>query len=292
MSREQPSRSRDSTAPVTVDCEKCHHFSGRHGLVRVEWGCQKGQVSESTVTLMRYNGCSTYREASRDELIFRRFKSSASFHGSADLKSRQTQARRAANGLSKALAEFGDLMDGAQVKAGREAVAALNRLADDIARASTLAGEFKKREDAQREAQRRKQGDALADRLLPEWTELQLVGCAEHLAAFEKVQARQWLQIRHGRSMLVESSIWAVNDLAQRWKQAAVGLAKTELFAELRRDVAQALEGLDRPMSRDYATRVDFEAYRQLLRNQTAAKAAVAEVVSKAMKPTPLQPDT
>ncbi len=284
MSREQPPHSRGREAPVTVDCEKCLHFTGRQGWVRIEWGCTQGQQPESEFGLTRYGGCPTYREASRDELIFRRFKGSASFNGGADLKSRQMQARRTATSLSKALAEFGDLMDGAQVKAGRDAVAALSRLADDIARASTLAGAFKEREDAQREAERRKRGDALADRLLPDRTEQQLVECAEHLAAFDSAQARQWLEIRHGRPMLVESSIWSANDLAQRWRRAVAGAAKNELLAELRRDVAQALEGLDRPMSREYATRADFDAYRQLLRDRSAASAAVAVVVAQAMR--------
>ena len=284
MSVDHAPSSRRGKAPVTVDCEKCLHFTGRHGWIRVEWGCAQGQQPESEFGLTRYNGCPTYREASRDELIFRRFKGSASFNGGADLKSRQTQARRTATGLSKALAEFGDLMDGAQVKAGRDAVAALNRLADDIERATALAGAFKKREDAQREAERRKRGDAVADRLVPAWTEQQLVECAEHLASFGTVQGQKWLEARHGRSMLVESSIWTANDLAQRWKRAAAGAAKKELFAELRRDVAQALDGLDRPTSREYATRVDFEAYRQLLRDRNAAAASVAGVVAQAMR--------
>lgn len=51
---------------------------------RIEWGCAKGLAAESTVTLMRYKGRSTYSEASRDEVIFRRFKAGAIFRGNAD----------------------------------------------------------------------------------------------------------------------------------------------------------------------------------------------------------------
>lgn len=283
MSTDPAPTSRSSKPSKTVDCEKCQHFTGRNGWARVEWGCAKGHAAESTVYLTRYAGCPNYREASRDELIFRRFKGSASHYGNDELKSRQTQAKRTANGLAKALAEFGDLMDSAQVQAGRDAVAALNRLAADIAQASTMAAAFKKREDQAREVERRRRGDALADRVLLDCTEAQIVECAEHLGAFDTTAAHKWLDARRGRSTLIGGNPWTANDLAQRWKRAA-GDAKVELFAELRRELASALSELDQPVSREYATRADFDAYRQLLRDRSAAKASVAAVVADAVR--------
>lgn len=273
----------DKKAAKPVDCEKCQHFSGRNGWARVEWGCAEGHAAESTFVLMRYQGCADYAEASRDELIFRRFKASASFHGNADLKQRQTQAKRTANGLAKALAEFGDLMDGAQVKAGREAVAALNRLAADIAQASAMAEAFKKREDEAREFERRKRGDALADRLLSGWADGKVIECAESLAAFDTAAAHRWSEKQRGRALLLESGVWAANDLAQRWKRAPES-AKAELLAEVRREVAQALASLDQPLSPAYATRQDFEAYEAFRRAEQAAKASVAALVAEAEK--------
>ena len=286
MSEAQGPRRRRKGA--SVDCEKCQHFTGRQGWIRVEWGCAKGHAAESTIVLTRREGCPDYRECPRDELIFRRFEGSASFSGNADLKNRQTQATRTANGLDKALADFGDLMDGQQVQAGRDAVAALRRLAADIARASELASRFKAREDARREAEHAQRLDALAARHLAGWSEVQVIECAEHLAAFDTSAAWKWLNARHGRDVLTASGLWSSNEVAQRLKRAQ-GAARTSLFADLRRQVAEALEEFERSQGPQYASRGDFDAYRQLLRDQRAAKASVAALVAGAAQ---LPPDS
>ncbi len=264
-----------------VDCEKCTHFTGRNGWARVEWGCAKGHASESMVTLIRTDGCRDHRAAPRDTLIFRRFKSEVSFHGADGLKGRQAQARRIATGLQKSLSEFGDLMDGDQVKAGRDAVAALNRLADDIERAARMAIAYKAREDQRREIEQQRVGDELATRLLAGWSEAEVIECAQHLAAFDTYDATRWLASRRGNTLTCDG-FCTPNDIAVRMNRERDGRQRAALHAELRRKLATVLDTLDRPPGPSYATRADFEAWRQLMRHRRAANASVAAVLSTA----------
>lgn len=140
-----------------VDCDKCAHFGGRQTWARIEWRCARGHAPESTTTLLHAEGCDGYSAAGRDDLIFRRFKDQASYYGDEVLRNRQATARRTASNLAKSLQEFGDMLDAEQLRAGREAVTALNRLAEDIERAARLAKAFKAREDAERAAEQARQ---------------------------------------------------------------------------------------------------------------------------------------
>ncbi len=278
-------RTRRAKQTGPVDCEKCQHFTGRSGWTRVVWGCAKSHQPESAMQLQRTNGCVDFSEASREEMLFRRYKGSASFHGDADLKAHQARATRTANGLSKALADFGDLMDGAQVEAGRQAVAALHRLAEDLSAAAALAKNFKAREDSQREMERQRRGDALADQMLQGMSPEDVVECAEHLAAFDSSSTTKWLEQRRGRRTILMGGLRDPLERAQKW-QRAPGDHKTEAFAELRRELAAALANLNTPPARDYATRADFDAFRSLQRDKRAATASVAAVVAVASRST------
>lgn len=267
-----------------VDCEKCEHFTGRSGWTRVVWGCAKSHQPESAMLLQRTSGCDDYCEASREELLFRRYKGSASFHGDADLKAHQARATRTANGLSKALADFGDLMDGEQVLAGRQAVAALHRLADTLSAAAALAKSFKAREDAQREVERQRRGDALADQVLQGMSAEDVVECAELLASFDSSASMSWLDQRRGRRTIFMGGLRDPLDRVLRWQRAPAD-RKPEAFAEVRRELAAALANLNTPPDKDYATRADFDAFRSLQRDKRAAKASVAAVVLAASRP-------
>lgn len=274
-------RKRQAKHAGPVDCEKCQHFTGRNGWTRVVWGCAKSHQPESAMQLRRANGCVDFCEASREEMLFRRYKGSASFHGDADLKAHQARAKRTANGLSKALADFGDLMDGTQVEAGRQAVAALHRLAEDLSSAAALAKSFKAREDLQREMERQRRGDALADQVLQGMSPENVVECAEHLAAFDSSSATKWLEQRTGRRTIFMGGLRDPLDRVQKW-QRAPGDQKREAFAELRRELAAALANLNTPPARNYATRADFDAFRSLQRDMRAATASIAAVVAVA----------
>lgn len=278
-------RTKRDRPAVPVDCENCQSFTGRSGWTRVVWGCAKSHQPESAMLLQRSSGCADFCEASREEKLFRRYKGSASFHGDADLKAHQARATRTANGLSKALADFGDLMDGAQVEAGRQAVAALHRLAEDLSAAAALAKNFKAREDSQREMERQLRGDALADQVLQGMSPEDVVECAEHLAAFDSSSTTKWLEQRRGRRTILMGGLRDPLDLAQKW-QRAPGDEKTRAFAELRRELAAALANLNTPPARGYATRSDFDAFRSIQRDKRAATASVAAVVAVASRST------
>ncbi len=263
-----------------VDCDKCTHFGGRQTWSKIEWRCARGHPPESTTTLSRRKGCDDYCAAGRDDLIFRRFKDQASYYGDEVLRNRQATARRTASNLAKSLQEFGDMLDGEQLRAGREAVNALNRLADDIERAGRMAKAFKAREDAQRAAEHARKLEALAGELLSGWSTEQIIECAAHLAAFDTSEGRRWLDQRRNRSVLVDSGMWEPNQVAQRMKRSSSDAERQKLMRELRGLVAQALQTLYKPLASDYATRADFEAFQQLQRHRAAAKTAVHALIA------------
>lgn len=280
MSHDKPSRLGRVRSAKPVDCDACQHFEGSVGYSRFEFRCAKGHPPESDVVLLRYHGCADFQAAGRDQIIFRRHKSTALLDGDCGLKKRQAQATRTANGLAVAVADFGDLMDAEQTVAINTAVKTLRRLSADLERAASLAKSYKAREDANREAERQQREDKLAAALLEGWSEQQILECAEHLAAFDSPAAQAWHVERRGRRMLLDGGIWSPNDLARQYKLAVTPSRKAVLFAELRRDLAKALETLNRPQGSMYATRADFDAYRQLLRDQAAARVAVAALIS------------
>lgn len=266
-----------------VDCEKCSHFTGRNGWVGVVWGCAKGHPSLSSFSTSRPDGCKDFHAAPRDEMIFRRFKDEASFHGADGLKTRQSQARRIATSLAKSLAEFGPILDSDQVQAGRSCVSALNSLADDIERAARMAKTFKAREDARRKAEQDRQADELVVRYLTGWTEEEVVQCAQDLAAFDSSQGMRWRDARRGCAVHTEPGLWSPNDCAQVFKRAhADSVTRAQRYTDLCRDLAQALQTLESPLGHSYATRADFDAWRQYLRDRVAAKASVHAVVATA----------
>ncbi|TXI23104.1 MAG: hypothetical protein E6Q67_05020 [Roseateles sp.] len=267
-----------------MDCDTCQHFQGGVQHSRFEFRCAKGHPPESDVVLIRFNGCADFLIAGRDQVIFRRHKGIALLEGDATLKKRQTQATRTANGLAVALADFGDLMDSDQTDAINTAVKTLRRLSTDIERAAALAKAYKAREDASRETERQRRDDELAAVVLGGWSEEQIVECAVHLAAFDSPAAQEWHVALRGRRMLLDGGVWSPNDLARQFKLAVTASRRAELFAELRRDLARSLETLNRPQGPLYATRADFDAYRQLLRDQAAAKASVAALISTASR--------
>lgn len=272
-----------------IDCDRCGHFIGRSGWARVEFRCAKGQQPESPHSTMRYQGCTSYREASRDVQIYRRFKDEAAWHGDGVLKAKQALARRTASSLSKTLSEFSEVMSADQARAGRDAVAALQSLADDIQTAARMAKAHKAREEERREAERQTKGDRLADQLLTGQSEKHVIELAEQLAALDTAAGRRWLDERHGRSILLDGGVWVANDLAQRLKPAQ-GAARSELFAELRRAVAEALQSLNKPLTRDCCTRADFDAWCQLQRHRAAATASVKALVRNVMNSPGEQP--
>jgi hypothetical protein len=190
--------------PRTVDCERCHHFTGRNGWSKPEWGCAKGheRMASQEYTLVRVEGCRDFAALSRDETIFRRFQLDAEWHGDATLKNKRSLARRTATSLQRALAEFGPVLDTEQLSAGKAAVQALVRLADDIERAGKLAVAHKGPADAERKVAEQARLDALVTKqlgLIDEADEAEVIALAHDLVAFTKSDLDGgWLANRKG----------------------------------------------------------------------------------------------
>lgn len=266
-----------------VDCERCQHFAGRTSWAGVEFACEKGHTADSTVTLLRHGGCDDYKAAGRDSLIFRRFRGQAEWHGDESLKNRQAAVRRTASSLAKSLSEFGDMLDSQQVQAGRDAVAALHRLGDDIERAASLAKAYKAKKDKERAEAEQRKADDLAARLMPGWSAEDVAACAEDLLHLcDTKEGQRWLHERRGRDVMTESGVFTLREDVQAWRRAAPASQQATRLAALRRNLAGHLFALERPTARYYATLDDFKAYRTWRRGQLAAKTSVAALLAEA----------
>lgn len=78
--------------------------------------------------------------------------------------------------------------------------------------------------------------------------------------------------------------MWEPNQVAQRMKRTGSDVERQKLLRDLRGLVAQALQHLNKPMSIEYATRADFEAFQQLQRHRSAAKTAVRALITEAAR--------
>lgn len=268
-----------------VDCERCQHFTGRTSWSRIDFSCGKGHLAESSATLQRLGGCADYAAAGRDALIFRRFRGQAEWHGDESLKNHQAAVRRTASSLAKSLSEFGDMLDSQQVQAGKDAVAALHRLGDDIERAASLAKAYKAQKDKERAEADQRKADELAARLMPCWTDEDIVACAEDLAQLcDTREGQRWLRERRGPDVLTEGGVFTLREDAQAWHRAATAPQKAARLAALRRNLAGHLLALERPTARYYLARADFDAYRAWRREQLAAKTSVAALLAQATR--------
>lgn len=267
-----------------IDCAGCTHFRGRNGFVRIEFDCAKGHPAESDITLTRFAGCSDFKSASRDELIFRRFRSSAEWHGDETLKKRQAAVRRTASLFAQAVTDFGEMMDGKQLEASKEAIAALNQLGNDIERASRLAKAHKQLKDRERKEEECRKVDALAAKLMAGWSDDEVISCAEDaVQAIYSDQGRKWIYARRGTHDLVDGSPMRATsrlmtgDKLQRQQPASNLLV-------IRRELALFLAGLSEARSKHAVNREDFDAYRAWRREQQRAAASVDALLTKAKR--------
>lgn len=268
-----------------VDCERCQHFAGRTSWAGVEFACEKGHTADATATLLRHSGCEDYKAAGRDALIFRRFRGQAEWHGDESLKNRQAALRRTASSLAKSLSEFGDMLDSQQVQAGRDAVAALHRLGDDIERAASLAKAYKAKKHKERAEAEQCKADELAARLMPEWSAEDIAACAEDLAHLcDTKEGQRWLHERRGRDVMTEGGAFTLREDAQAWRRATTTAQQNVRLTALRRNLAGHLLALERPTARYYVAREDLNAYRAFRREQQAAKTSVAALLALATR--------
>lgn len=267
-----------------VDCASCTHFRGRNGFVRVEFACAKGHPAESDIILTRFAGCSDFKSASRDELIFRRFRSSAEWHGDETLKKRQAAVRRTASLFAQAVTDFGEMMDGKQLEASKEAIAALNQLGNDIERAARLAKAHKLLKDRERKEEECRKVDALAAQLMAGWSDEDVVSCAEDaVQAVYSEQGRKWIYARRGtRDLSNESPMRATSRLMTSDKLQRQQPPSSLLV--IRRELALFLAGLAEARSKHAVTREDFDAYRAWRRDHRNAVASVDALIARATR--------
>lgn len=173
--------------PEIINCEDCRNFTGSSFSRR--FGCGKGHAEENSYSFLRSSTCGDHAPLTRNELIFRRFKSWTA----ADLlKNKKTAVRRSATTINKALTEFRSVLSAPQQKALEDAASALRSLGKDIELAETLAVTHRLSEEKRHAAEEQARLDQIADSYFGIAGEAKVIEIVEDLIAFSGHVGKDW----------------------------------------------------------------------------------------------------